>query len=93
VQQFVDGDSDEEGTSSGDEGEDFSNMDMLKMMQMMGGMGPPPSNEEDVVVKKEGDECSDIKQCPMNDDHCKKGCSEDECKREEEELIPTENVD
>jgi len=80
-QQLLDEDSDEEeeGCSSGDEGEEFGNMDMLKMMQMMSGM-PPPSNEEEVVVKKEGSDSKEGGEC----------CGPKK-EKEEEELIPSEN--
>jgi len=94
MQQLLDDDSDEEeGCSSGDEGEGegFGNMDMLKMMQMMSGI-PPSSNDEEIVVKKEGSdskECTDTSKCK---EECKdEGDEGDEGEKEkEEELIPTE---
>jgi len=57
MNQFVDEDSDDE---SNDGEDDFGNMDLLKMMQMMGGHPNPPSDEE-VVVKKEEETKVDTK--------------------------------
>ena len=99
IQQFVDvDDSDDDSDGSEEGGGEFGNMDMLKMMQMMGGMPPggmPPGlgPNEDVVVNKEGSNDSEAKVCPATGECCKEGCSKEECSKEEEELIPSENVD
>ena len=95
IQQFVDvDDSDDDSDGSEEGGGEFGNMDMLKMMQMMGGMGMPPGAPDEVVVNKEGSNCSEgTKVCPATGECCKEACSKEECSKEEEELIPSENVD
>ena len=54
IQQFIDPDDDEgvDGSDDSDEGgTEFGNIDMLKMMQMMGGM-PLHPQDESVIIKK-----------------------------------------
>ena len=90
IQQFVDDDDDDDDSDGSEEGGDFGNMDMLKMMQMMGGM--PAGASDDVVVNKEGandgaNDCAkegESKVCPATDECCKEECSKDECSKEEE---------
>jgi hypothetical protein len=94
IQQFVDEDDDDDDSDGSEEGGEFDNMDMLKMMQMMSGQPPQSvSNESELVVKKE-DKSTNI--CPITDECCQVGCSDNECAKEGdtvEELIPAENVD
>ena len=63
MNQFVDEDSDDESDGGED---DFGNMDLLKMMQMMGGH-PSAPNDEEVVVKKE-DECNEDEEVESNEE-------------------------
>lgn len=64
IQQFVDDleeDSDEESVEEDNDG--FGNMDLMKMMQMMGGMsgGPPQESTDDVEETCENsDECKNV---------------------------------
>ena len=98
IQQFVDGESDNDDDSDDNE-EDFGNMDLLKMMQMMGGQLPAGPSEEEVVVKKEDETCINDAdtESKCKDGECVTGdCVDGECKnsikdevsKTEEELIP-----
>ena len=86
IQQFVD-----EGDSESDDEDDIGGgVDMLKMMQMMGGgPRPEPTNEEVVVTKETDERC---KECPTTGNTCEEQCKDGECKADES-LIPGENVD
>ena len=88
IQQFVDGESDNDDDSDDNE-EDFGNMDLLKMMQMMGGQLPGGPSEEEVVVKKEDETCindADTESTEATESKCKGGecvtgeCVDGECK-------------
>tara|TARA_Y100000389_G_C17446966_1_gene512224 strand:- start:1582 stop:2088 length:507 start_codon:yes stop_codon:yes gene_type:complete len=92
INQFVDdNDSDEEDADS-EEGGEFGNMDMLKMMQMMGGMAPTGCPSEEVVVNKEGSNGSEDKICQATGECCKEACFTNECVKEEPDSS-AENVD
>ena len=67
IQQLVDDVSDESDDENDTEDE-FGNMDLLKMMQMMGGQLPASPPEEEIVVKKESDsKCCDGKKCVVGE--------------------------
>jgi hypothetical protein len=89
IQQFIDPDDDD---SDEDDTQDFGNMDMLKMMQMMGGMpplsghSPGDGQDEGIIVKKEGecegtDTCADSteRQCTVTGECCKEECPSGDC--------------
>ena len=86
-----DGDDDDDDSDGSEEGGgEFGNMDMLKMMQMMGGgLRPEPTNEEVVVTKETDERC---KECPTTGNTCEEQCKDGECKADES-LIPGKNVD
>lgn len=75
IQQFCDemGSDDEEDDSSGEDDNGFGNMDLMKMMQMMGGMPPPTEGN----VEQTSETCEEPVDQACEED-CKKVVTDEE---------------
>ena len=90
MQQFADDDSDDsdDGDGDGDGGDDFGNMDLLKMMQMMGGQPSSPVDNEVFVKKDDETESKEIEEVEEGECVECKTSTGGEVSKTDEELIP-----